>query len=40
MKFLQKSLAFFLGTEYDERDGQTALYVFRQTDRSADQETG
>ena len=27
MKFLQKSLAFFMGTEYDYRDGQSVSCV-------------
>lgn len=35
MKFLQKSLAFFMGTEYDYRDGQSAscILIRRKSER-------
>lgn len=40
MKFLQKSLAFFLGTEYDKKDGQNAPGALKERDTGADQEIG
>ena len=40
MKFLQKSLAFFAGTEYDYRDVQNAPVALEERNRGADQEIG
>lgn len=40
MKFLQKSLAFFVGTEYDYRDGRSVPKVLREENCTVDQQTG